>query len=111
MCELTDICGESHATHEPSVFFPLSLSVRLVIVACMFMHGSSEQAIGVLPRCLVQKRIVCFVLAHIHGLVCCLFIFLLIHSDPTVSKSRKGITEHDPSTILMNNDANPFAIR
>ena len=61
----------------------------------MFMHGSSEQAIEVLPQCLVQKRIVWFVLAHTHGLACCLFILLLVHSDPAVSKSRKGIGEHD----------------
>ena len=35
------------------------------------VHGSSEQAVGDLLRCLVQKRIVCFVLALIHGLACC----------------------------------------
>ena len=49
-----------------------------------------------------------FRLAHIHGLACCLFILLLILSDPAVSKSRKGVIEHDPH-ILMNNDPNPFA--
>ena len=43
---------ESHATHAPSVSsFPSSLSSRKAIVACMFMHGSSEQAIGVLLQC------------------------------------------------------------
>ena len=77
-------------------FFPMSLSVKKVIVACMFMHGSSEQAVGVVPRCLVQNRIVCFVFAHIHGLACWLFILLLVHCDPAVSKSRNGIIEHDP---------------
>ena len=47
---------------------------------------SVDQAIGVLPRCLLQKIIVCFVLAHIHGLV---FILMLVHSDLAASKSRK----------------------
>ena len=41
------------------------------------VHGSSEQAIGYLPRCLVQKRIVCFVLALIHGLACCSHLLLV----------------------------------
>ena len=89
--------------------FSVSLSGRKVIVACMFIHGSSEQAIGVSPQCLVQKRIVCFVLAHIHGLACCFFICLLEHYDPAVSNPEWLLLKYDRQTILMNNDANPFA--
>ena len=44
---------------------------------CKSAHGSSEQAIGDLLRCLVQKRIVCFVFALIHDLTCCSH-FLLV---------------------------------
>ena len=41
------------------------------------VHSSSEQAIVDLPRCLVQKRIVCFVLALMHGLACCPHLLLV----------------------------------
>ena len=81
------MCEESHMQRmRLRCSFPLSLSGRKVIVACMFMHGSSEQAVEVLPRCLVQKG----------TLARCLFILLLMHSDPAVSKTRKGNIEHDP---------------
>ena len=42
-----------------------------------FVHGSGEQAIGDLPRCTVQKRIVCFILALIHGLARCRHLLLV----------------------------------
>ena len=57
------MCGESRACAF-CVLFPLSLSGGKVIVACMSMHGSSEQATGVLPRCLEQKRIVDLLFVH-----------------------------------------------
>ena len=46
-------------------FFCLCLCQKTVVRT--FAHGSRLQFV----RCLVQKRIVRFVLAHIHGLVCC----------------------------------------
>ena len=55
------------------------------------VHGSSEQAIVDLPRCLVQKRIVCFVPALMHGHASCSHPSRLVYFDPAVSQSRKGI--------------------
>ena len=88
-----DTCLFQHVVTRAVVLFllPMSLFSCDRTVVRTSAHGSREQAIGVLPMCLVQKRVVCFVLAHIHGLACCLFI--LLYQNP-----EKGIIEHDPQS-------------
>ena len=59
---------------------PLSPSGREF--CCVHNHvrivpGTGEQAFGDLPRCPVQKRIVCFVLALTQNLACCLHLLLV----------------------------------
>ena len=70
----------------------------MIVVACMFMHGSSEQR---LEFCLnVSCRSALFVpSSHTYTVSACyLSILLLLHYDPAVSKSIMGIVEHDPQT-------------
>ena len=59
--------------------FPLSVRLRVCCVHnhVLIVHGSSEQAFGDLPRCPVQKRIVSFVLALVHGPACCPHLLLV----------------------------------
>ena len=61
---------------------------------CTSAHGSSEQAIGDLLRCLVQKRIVCFVFALVHGPTCCSH-FLLVGGSILILRC------HNPETVLL----------
>ena len=62
----------------PSSCVSVQLRQNCCAHICAWLKRKSEQAIVVFPRCLVQKRIVCFVLVHV-GLACCLFIFMSIH--------------------------------
>ena len=78
---------------------------RIMYGSCVV---SSEQAIGDLPRCLVQKRIVRFLLALMHGLACCFYLLLVELFQSTQYHSRERVLFFR-STILMNTDANPFA--
>ena len=69
-------------------FFLCLFSVATELLCAHLRMAQMSKRLEFLPRCLMQKRIVCLVLAHIHGHACCLFILLVIYSDPTISKSK-----------------------
>ena len=81
--------------------------MRLLCPASLVCGSCMAQAFGDLPRCHVQKRIVCFVLALIHDLACCSHLLFALppgwsfHSDPYSITIQKGYL----FLILMDTDA------
>ena len=105
-----DTCLFEHVVARAVVvsILPVSLSSCDRTLMGTSAYGSSEQAIGDVPRCLVQKRIVCFVLALKHGPACCSHL-LLVGPTRSCSITKQKRYYHFRSTILMNTDANHFA--